>query len=79
MNALEFNNETSLFKKGMQDKSPVPSTLEEVYHLIIGGFLHDSTEKFRYFKSTGLKEDAKKEKKESHVLYSQCLLSGRTW
>lgn len=65
MNALEFNNETSLFKKGMQDKSPVPSTLEEVYHLIIGGFLHDSTEKFRYFESTGLKEDAKKEKKKA--------------
>lgn len=65
MTALKQNNEISLFSKGMTDKSPSSSTMEEIYHLIIGNSLHDSTEKFRYFESSGWEEDAKKEKKKA--------------
>lgn len=36
-----------------------------IYHLIIGNSLHDSTEKFRYFESSGWEDDAEKGKEGS--------------
>lgn len=76
MNSLKLSNETSLFKKGMQDKSPILSTLEGIHHLIAGNSLHDSTEKFRYFESVGLKEDAQKEKKKAMCFTPSAVCQG---
>lgn len=64
MDKPELNEEASLFK-GMQDKAPVPVTMEELHRLITGDSLHDSTEKFRYFTSVGLHTDADKEKRKA--------------
>lgn len=64
MKALELNNETSLFK-GIKDKIPISVTMEDVFRLITGDLLKESTEKYRYFDSTGLKNDADREKRNS--------------
>lgn len=64
MNALELNEETSLFK-GVGDKVPTSVTIKEIYCLIIGDSLENYTEKYRYFISAGLIKDADKEKKKA--------------
>lgn len=76
MNALEFNDETSLLRGGMRSKITEIVTIKDLFHLISGSILHDITEKCHYFAATGLKKDLDKEKQKAMCFTPSMICDG---